>query len=153
NGAIHMIAGDLSDAAFHVELEKRGFKNLKAGAYAEATVYSLSNPYLSRVQKAQIEAVYQLPLGAFTYALILMLLANGPSGWLNAYLVACAVSIPVWAISWFMPGSFTVGIGTFFAGSFSTIGCLALGAVALYQGQYSVAVIAAAIAFLGGLLI
>jgi hypothetical protein len=147
-----MTTGDLSDSAFHHELEKCGFTDIKAGARSEASVYSLNNPYLSRQQKAQIEAVYQFPIGAFEYSLIAVLIIRGFSGWLDAYLVACAVSVPVWAVSWFIPGRLVAAVGTLFAGNFSTIGCLVLAGFAAFHGQYIVAGIAVAIAFLGGVL-
>lgn len=144
-----MLDGNPSDEAFRVELAKHNFSDLSAGAYTEASVYSLNNPYLSRMQKVIIKAVFQLLIGVFSYAFIVMLIVNGAGGWFNAYLTASAVSIPFWAISWFIPGRFTASLGTFFAGSFCTIGCLVLAGIAAYQGLYVVAGIAAIIS-IGG---
>jgi hypothetical protein len=145
--------GDLSEKTFRVELMKRNFNNLSAGAHAEACVYSLNNPYLSRMQKGAIEAGYQLPFGAFYYTLILLLIINGVNSWFNAYLVASAISIAFWTISWFIPGRFAASIGILFAGSSLTVGCLMLAGVAAYQGLYDVAGIAAVISLAGGFLL
>jgi hypothetical protein len=89
------------------------------------------------MQKSIIEAVFQLPMGVFSYTFIVMLIVNGVGGWFNAYLTASAVSIPFWAISWFIPGRFTASLGIFFAGSFCTIGCLVLAGTGLFSSPYA----------------
>jgi hypothetical protein len=74
--------------------------HLKAEAFAEAMVYSLSNNYLTVPQKALVEGIYQTPIGVFNYVFLGYLAIVEPFGYLNAFKLAAicniVVAIPVW---------------------------------------------------------
>ncbi len=118
---------------------RREESHRNAMAYAEANTYSLNNPYLSREQKAGVEAVYQFPLGAFTYSLGFFALGGGAAFW-NAYFSACmACVLAMFACMALMRAKWFVLSGTFFAGSLAMIIHLGIAAYALFEGRSGVA--------------
>lgn len=91
-----------------------------AAAAAEARVYSLGNPYLSPTEKAQIEAVFQFPLGAFAYTFAVTALAfHQPLG--TAYAIAAVVSLGAWITARFFPSPSHYYFCFPFGGLFATV--------------------------------
>lgn len=121
-----------------------------AAAYAEAMVYSMNNSYLTNVQKAYVESLYQLPLGVFSYSLLAMLAFGKPGNYLEAFLVAAFVSLCFAVTVWVETNMTWVKIGFIFVGPAATIINLALAGYLGYQGNWiGVGIgIAAALGFL-----
>jgi hypothetical protein len=109
-----------------------------AQAHAEATVYSLNNPYLTTTQKWKVEAVFQFPIAVFAYAFAVFALAQGQSIWM-AYVSATIVSAGAWALARFLPGKFFYPLSIGFAGGGYTVVCLVLAALAAFQQRWGVA--------------
>jgi hypothetical protein len=118
--------------------EVRASIHRKASARAEASVYSLNNTFLTTPQKAQIEAVYQFPLGVMHYALAIAGLAMSYPFW-TAWLAASAVGVVAWLLARFLPGRLFWPIGLAFGGNVSTVVCLALAITAGVMGRYGLA--------------
>jgi hypothetical protein len=104
--------------------------HLMAAARAEATVYSLQNTYLAARQKAELEAVYQFPLGVFFYAFVAFTLVVG-TGPLSAYILASIISLPAWLFARFVAPRWLYYFAFLYAGWTSTV--VALG-VAVWAG-------------------
>ncbi len=113
--------------------------NRKAAAHAEATVYSLNNAYLSRVQKAEVEAVYQFSFGIFTYAFAALALVADQSFW-TAYLNATFIGALAWGLSRFvMVGKVYLPLSLVLAGNGGMLVHLAIAAYALFERRWGVA--------------
>ena len=118
-----------------------------AAAYAEATVYSMNNAYLTREQKAFVEAVYQTPLGVFGYTLLGHLALVEPRSYWVAFLVA-AFCNAVSSVPWWVGANATLAkVGFFFAGTVTTVIDLGFAAYFGYQGDWLAVGIAVAAAF------
>ena len=116
----------------------------QAAAFAEATVYSMNNIYLTKMQKAYVEEVYQLPIGLFWYILFGHLLFVEPQSYLDAFLVA-AVSNVVVAIAWWFASNLRIAnLGFLFGGYASTVINFGFAGYLGYQGAWPAAGIAAA---------
>jgi len=78
-------------------MSARAAAKVRSGAY----VYSLKNTYLSNLQKALVEAVFQVPIGVFGVAWLTYMAVTPPPAYLRGYLFAAAVNlvfaIPLWA--------------------------------------------------------
>jgi len=118
----------------------------QASARAEATVYSLNNTFMTKEQKAKVEAVYQFPIGVMEYALACFALWLHYPLW-NAYLTASVVGIVAWCFARFLPGRLFWPVGLLFGGNVSTIICLVLAGTSVWMGLYAVAVYLALGAF------
>lgn len=110
----------------------------QAAAKAEATVYSLNNPYLTDYQKAQVEVVYQFPLAAFGYTFGVAALAFGQSFGMS-YGIATAVSLITWIAARYLPGKAFIYPGFLFAGNISSLISLGLAAWALVESRWWIA--------------
>ena len=118
-----------------------------AAAYAEAVVYSMNNAYLTREQKAFVEAVYQTPLGVFGYVLLGHLAFVEPRSYWVAFLVA-AICNAVLAVPWWLGANTTIArVGFLFAGTVTTVMDLGFAAFFGYQGDWLAVGIAVASAF------
>ena len=108
----------------------------RSAAEAEATVYSLSNSYLTANQKSLVEAVYQLPAGVFGYVLLGYLAFIEPRSYITAFLFAAicnaAVSIP-W---WFVANTNLAMMGLAFAGYAAQVIHLGFAIYFGYQGAW-----------------
>ena len=109
--------------------------------------YSMNNPYLTRLQKAEVEAVYQFALGAFGYGFASFSLTMHQS-LLSALGDAALLSAVAWLVSKEMMGSKAFRTaGFFFAGIFATVAQLALAGYAAFVGEYVVAAVLCLCAF------
>jgi len=120
--------------------------HLRASAHAEASVYSLNNPYLIPTQKAAVEAVYQFPLGAMSFAFGCLALAADQS-LMAAYLNASFIGALAWALASFGPTKLISRIGFITGGWVATLIDIALAAWAAYEQRWAVAGIMATTAF------
>lgn len=109
----------------------------KAAARAEATVYSLQNPYLSPRQKAMVESVYQFPLAVFTYSFGFVTLGENQS-FVAGYIGATLVSAAAWLAARTLPGRWFSPLGLLFAGTASTLIGLVLTGLALWNHRWAV---------------
>ena len=121
----------VSDDQLRAEIRK------KAEAHAEATVYSLNNPYLSRREKAIVEAVYQFPFGVFAYSFAFFALAQNQT-FLASYGWATGVSAVAWIFARLLPGRLFLPLGIIFAGNGATILGLGLAGYALWNYHWGV---------------
>jgi hypothetical protein len=110
----------------------------KAAARTDATVYSLNNTYMTVPQKAQIEAVYQLPCGVMHYAFAFFALWMKYPIW-NAWLAASGVGVVAWLFARFLPGRLFWPVGLACGGNGSTIICLLFAGMAVWLGLYGAA--------------
>lgn len=117
-----------------------------AEARAEATVYSLNNPYLTQREKVMVEAVYQFPMGVQHFAFAYFALWMGYSFW-EAWLSSTAVGVAAWILARFLPGRLFWPIGLVFAGTINTVLILALAVAAIVVGRYGIAAYLAASSF------
>jgi hypothetical protein len=123
----------MSDEATRDEMSR------KATAHAEATVYSLNNTYLSRFQKAEVEAVYQFSFGIFTYAFAALALLADQAFW-TAYLNATFIGALAWMLSRFvMVGKVYLPLSLILAGNGGMVVHLAISAYALFERRWGVA--------------
>jgi hypothetical protein len=119
--------------------EIRAEMHRKARAHAEAMHYSLNNPYLTREQKAEVEAVYQVPFGVFSYAFAYFSLYMGMD-FVAAYGDAAILSALAWlACRTFMNPRIWLPVAFVVAGVFGTVLHLAIAAFALYRHRWGVA--------------
>lgn len=109
-----------------------------AAVRAEATVYSLNNTYLTTAQKAELEAVYQFPMGVMHYALAFFALWTKYPLW-NAWLAATGVGAVAWFLARLLPGRLFWPIGLLFGGNASTLICIVLAITAAVMGHYGAA--------------
>jgi len=107
-------------------------------ARAEAAAYSLSNSYLTDNEKAQVEAVFQFPLGAFGFTFGVVALALG-QGFGMSYAIAAAVSVIAWIGARYLPGRLFYYPGFLFAGMMGTVISLGFVAWALVESRWWVA--------------
>ena len=108
----------------------------RAAAYAESAVYSMNNSYLTKVQKAYVESLYQLPLGVFSYSFLAMLAFGKPGNYLEAFLVAAFTSSCFAVAVWVEASMAWVKIGFIFAGPAATLVNLVLAGYLGYQGNW-----------------
>jgi hypothetical protein len=113
-----------------------------ANAHAEATVYSMNNPYLTASEKAQVEAVYQFPIGIFTYPFVVNAVAFDQTFWV-AYLNASFVAFLAWCAARWLPGRPFFYIAFLYAGWVGTLIQLGFAGWAALEGRYWVAGFAA----------
>lgn len=109
---------------------------LHAAAYAEATVYSMNNNYLTKFQKALVEGIYQTPIGIFNYALLGYLAFVEPFGYLHAFLIAAVFNIVVAFLVWFAANPTIAKLGFICAGTAATIIDLILSGYLAYKGDW-----------------
>lgn len=118
-----------------------------ARAKAEGLTYSMANPYLTPIQKAQVEAVYQFPLGVMGIAFSLLTLVAHQSI-LNGYLNASFVGFLAWLAARYLPGRlFFIPVSIVTGGWGQTIIQLAFAGFALWQQRWALAAILMASAF------
>jgi hypothetical protein len=118
-----------------------------AAAYAEAVVYSMNNAYLTREQKAFVEAVYQTPLGVFGYVLLGHLALMKPRSYWIAFLVAAICNAALAVPWWFGANTALANVGFFFGGTVTMVIELGFAAYFGYQGDWLAVGIAIAAAF------
>lgn len=125
------------------EIKARIHRN--AARHAEANVYSMNNPYLTRSQKVLVEAWFQFPVGVFGYV-ILTYLALHPHHYFRAFVFAyIAVGIvALIARSIFLPDRLLLALGILFAGWTQTAVSLAFIALFLYRTDWGGTAIALA---------
>lgn len=125
--------------------ERMARSTLAAARYAEGSVYSMNNPYLTRYQKAIVEAWYQFPIGVFGY-LIMICLAFYQYSYVQAlsfaYLVAGVVSIIGFCV--YLPDRLLIVLGALFAGPIEMGISLVFMVLFLYRGDWGAAGIAIA---------
>lgn len=109
---------------------------LQAAAFAEATVYSMNNNYLTRVQKACVEGIYQFPLGVFDYSLLSMLALGKQDSYLEAFLVAAFVNICFALTIWVEASVSFAKLGFLFGGIVNSLFCVSLAAYMAYQSNW-----------------
>lgn len=138
--------GNLSEQAFLDVCNHFGWKDLQAAAKTQAQFYSLSNPYLSKNQKAVVEAVYQMPIGVFLYLFFFLLSSKGLHSWLFSYVIASLVSLPIAILCFYKPRFFNSKGMFLFACLFCShnymIILAILAGVYFYKGLVSLGVIA-----------
>lgn len=122
-----------------------------AVAYAEAQTYSLNNNYLTKAQKAQVEAVCQFPIGLFGYLLLGHLAFAEPQSYLTAFIFAAACSAVVAIPWWYMANTTIAKAGFLFAGGVTTVIELGFAVYLGYHGYWPAVGIAVASAL--GLLV
>lgn len=110
----------------------------EAARYAEAMVYSMNNPYLTRHQKALVEAWYQFPIGLFGYLLLGYLAIKSPEAYLSAFLIAYGIAAAVSLLNWIvsLPTPILVTLGLLFAGWIETAISLVFMLFFLYHGAW-----------------
>ena len=108
----------------------------RAAAFGEASVYSMNNTYLTRIQKAQVEAIFQAPIGLFGYVLLGHLAFVEPRSYIYAYLIAAFCNIAMAIPLWFAAHTALLTVGFFFAGTASTVIDLGLAGYLGYQGAW-----------------
>ena len=110
-----------------------------AAAKAEATVYSMTNPYLTAHEKARVEAIYQFPFGIFTYVFAHYALVGHQTFWVS-YGAATFAGIVAWLFCQSMPRTKLIWwAGFVLAGWGGTIIQLAIAIYALFQRRWGVA--------------
>lgn len=118
--------------------------SLKAMAMTEATVYSLNNPYMTRLEKAQVEAVYQIPYGVMDYTIIYFLLIyHFPPGQFpfgTAFIIGTMVSAGAWGICLHIPPKLALALSFVLCGNVRTLVCVAAAAICAWSGRYGGAV-------------
>jgi hypothetical protein len=119
--------------------EARDRIHRQASAHAEASVYSLNNTYLSQWQKAQVEAVWQFPIGVFAYPFVVTAVALDQSFWV-AYGVATVFSAMAWLIASRAPAKPLVAVSFLYAGWIGMLIHIALAVWALVEGRLAVAI-------------
>jgi len=116
-----------------------------AARHAEATVYSMNNQYLTRAQRALVEAWFQFPIGVFSYLLIIHLASDShqyAKAFISAYVIAGVVSLLNRFVS--LPTPVLVALGLLFAGWVETGVSAAFIVFFLYHGAWGAAAIALA---------
>ena len=96
----------------------------------------MNNPYLTRLQKAQVEAIFQLPIGLFGYVLLGHLAFVEPRSYIDAFLIAAFCNIAMAIPLWFAAHTALLTVGFFFAGTASTVIDLGLAGSLGYQGAW-----------------
>jgi len=119
----------------------------RAAAYAEAVVYSMNNTYLTKLQKALVEAVYQTPLGVFGYMLLGHLALVEPRSYWVAFLVAAICNAVLAVPWWFGANTALANVGFFFGGTATMVIELGFAAYFGWQGDWMACGIAIAAAF------
>lgn len=114
-----------------------------AARYAEAVIYSMDNPYLTKPQKALVEAWFQFPIGMFCY-LLMAHLAAYPYRYVDAFAFAYIVAgmVSVVNLFLFVPDGLLRALGFLFAGYLETSVGLAFIVLFLEQGAWGAAAIA-----------
>jgi len=75
----------------------------KAAAYAEATVYTLGNTYLSQEKKTEVELWFQLPGNVMRYSFVIVAIWSvvvGPLPWSKIIGIPLAVNVIVGLLNW-----------------------------------------------------
>lgn len=75
----------------------------KAAAYAEATVYTLGNTYLSQEKKTEVEFWFQLPGNVMLYSFVIVAIWSvvvGPLPWSKIIGIPLAVNVIVGLLNW-----------------------------------------------------
>jgi hypothetical protein len=118
-----------------------------AAKYAEANVYSMNNPYLSRWQKALVEAWFQFPIGVFSYILMGHLAVYSyqyVDAFIAAYVIASAISLMARYVQ--LPDGVLVALGFAFAGWVETAVSLAFLGFFVYERAWGATAISVACA-------
>lgn len=118
----------------------------KVMANSEARIYSLNNTYLTQQQKAEVESVYQFPIGIFAYPFVISALVFDQS-FLSAFLIASLFSAAAWLAARFFSGRIFFYIGLICGGWIATVLQLGLAGWAATETRYGVAVFTALHAF------
>ena len=113
----------------------------QASAYTEAMVYSLNNQYLTQMQKALVECVYQVPGGAFSYAFLAHIAFAARPSYFIAFLLAGACNAGIAIFLWFSAGPGLAGktllfMGGLFAGRISSVINILFAAYLAYRGLW-----------------
>jgi hypothetical protein len=98
----------------------------QAAAFAEATVYSLNNNYLTRLEKALVECIYQMPGGVFCYVFLGHLALVEPRSYTTALLYAAICNIALAILLWVslspaLAKQEFLFIGSFFGGNVASL--------------------------------
>ncbi|WP_426034951.1 hypothetical protein [Brevundimonas sp. DC300-4] len=109
-----------------------------ANAHAEASVYTLNNPYLTAFEKAQVEAIYQFPIGVMGFSFGALALFGEQSLYF-AYLNSSFHGFLAWVVARYKPGNLVPPLGFITGGWVMTIINLALAGYALYLERWGVA--------------
>jgi hypothetical protein len=128
----HMTSSSENDQQIRQDIRR------KASNQAEASVYSLNNPYLTKTQKFWVECWYQLPIAVFQITLFSLLILTFKSEWkMNEAVVASyAIGTAASLINWAAPLKPILAIGSIFLGWMGTLIDLGFAGYFVYEKQW-----------------